>query len=737
MFSAVMTGFLSFAQVGSASSGTAPPRTPEENGARSRGFSASLVKKYMAEERKPEEDWAFRKQALLEYGALVNTKNELSLREFKGGENAATLAIERGKAALVFHLLRKLAGEEIFSRVARELMGRGPSEKDFWDELRSLFEKETGRDLGWFFKQWIDRKGLPDLRLENAATRMSGSRFEVSFDLVQKDDVYTLDIPVLISSSRGGSKADIVKIDSEKKHVVLFVDDEPSTLVVDRDYDVPRRLRSEERPPLLATLFGAEKPVIVPPATGRDGYAALIEALKQRGGEERDANGIKESDIKSSSFAVLGSDNPLINRLYGKAEAGEGEVSLLAKKNPWNPDKVVVIVQAKSAGAASDFASAVFQYGGFSAVSFGKKGTEPVVKTADSQRGMEMELREPTTAIDLSTLKTLTNVIDGTEGKKIVYVGEYHDKYAHHLVQLQVLKSLYQKDPKIAVGMEMFQRPFQKVLDDYINGVIDEREFLKKSEYFKRWGFDYSLYKPILDFARARKIPVVALNLRNEIPDKVSKSGMDSLSDEEKKEIPLHLDFSDDEYRDRLKTIFSRHMGVSEESFVFFYQAQILWDETMALSVDEFLKKNPDHRMVVFAGGGHLGYGSGIPKRAYRRNGFPYCIVLNDGEVDRDIANYLVLPQQLEGTPAPKLMVALSVENNRVIVMDMPEDSVSKKAGIKVGDAILALDGTNVESIEDIKLVLFYKQKDEIIKVKVLRKRFLLGDKEMEIDVKL
>jgi S1-C subfamily serine protease len=82
-------------------------------------------------------------------------------------------------------------------------------------------------------------------------------------------------------------------------------------------------------------------------------------------------------------------------------------------------------------------------------------------------------------------------------------------------------------------------------------------------------------------------------------------------------------------------------------------------------------------------------------------------------------------------------MVALSVENNRVIVMDMPEDSVSKKAGIKVGDTILALDGTNVESIEDIKLVLFYKQEDEIVKVKVLRKRFLLGDKEMEIDVKL
>ena len=59
--------------------------------------------------------------------------------------------------------------------------------------------------------------------------------------------------------------------------------------------------------------------------------------------------------------------------------------------------------------------------------------------------------------------------------------------------------------------MEMFQRPFQKVLDDYIGGKIDEAEFLKGTEYFKRWGFDYQLYRPILLFARSEKIPVVAL----------------------------------------------------------------------------------------------------------------------------------------------------------------------------------------------------------------------------------
>ena len=117
--------------------------------------------------------------------------------------------------------------------------------------------------------------------------------------------------------------------------------------------------------------------------------------------------------------------------------------------------------------------------------------------------------------------------------------------------------------------MEMFQRPFQKTLDEYISGSIDEREFLKKSEYFKRWGFDYNLYKPILDFARAEKIPVVALNLRREITDKVSKTGMDSLTDDERKDVPEQMDFSDKEYRDRLRQVFDQHAEQANGTSIF------------------------------------------------------------------------------------------------------------------------------------------------------------------------
>ncbi len=170
---------------------------------------------------------------------------------------------------------------------------------------------------------------------------------------------------------------------------------------------------------------------------------------------------------------------------------------------------------------------------------------------------------------------------------------------------------LFEKGRKFAIGMEMFQKPFQKAIDEYLSGVIDEREFLKRTEYFKRWSFDFNLYSEIVEFARAKGIPIIALNQRSEIVDKVAKGGLDALSGEERKEIPQDMDMSDKSYEKRLKEVYENHPhGTTFENF---YQSQILWDETMAHSAARFLEEHPDYQMVVLAGSEHIMYGSGIP----------------------------------------------------------------------------------------------------------------------------
>ncbi len=329
-------------------------------------------------------------------------------------------------------------------------------------------------------------------------------------------------------------------------------------------------------------------------------------------------------------------------------------------------------------------------------------------------------------------IQSLAEVIEAVADKKIIYIGESHDQFAHHLVQLEIIKGLHIRQKKLAIGMEMFQRPFQQVLDTYIAGEISEREFLKKSEYFRRWGFDYHLYKPIIDFARSEKIPIVALNIQQEIVRRVAREGLEALSEADKQSIPPHMDFSDTAYRERLKETFRQHPGFEARNFEFFYQAQVLWDEAMAYSVAEFFQKHPMSQMVVLAGSGHLAYGSGIPKRTFRHTGYEYAIILNDAEMQREIAHYIVFPKAVESISAPKLMVFLDEEQEKVTIRGFPQDSVAQKAGLQVGDVIIALDGVQIKSIEDVRIDLLYRKKGEAVKVKALRK-----EAEIEFEVTL
>jgi uncharacterized iron-regulated protein len=378
--------------------------------------------------------------------------------------------------------------------------------------------------------------------------------------------------------------------------------------------------------------------------------------------------------------------------------------------------------------------SKIFHYGKYSRLAF--SGGKNILKETDpSKRGLIVELEAEAPAIKIADVKGLSQVIDSVRDKRIVYVGEEHTNYAHHAVQLEVIKSLFEKDQKMAIGMEMFQIPYQAALDDYINGAIDRKTFLKKTEYFSRWRFDYELYQPIIDFARENRIPVIALNIEREVIDLVSKNGLDALPSDLKAKVPPDMDFSDDQYRERLKKVFSEHTSLKDRNFDFFFESQILWDETMSQSVDRYLSAHAGHQMVILAGSGHLMYGSGIPKRTFRRNALSYAVILSDADLDREIADYVVYPRHIEGAKPVRMMVLLNEEKAKVTITGFPENSISKKAGLEEKDVILFIDNVSVTSIDDIKIYLLEKKKGDTIRVKVLRKTGT--EKEMQIEFEI
>jgi len=84
-------------------------------------------------------------------------------------------------------------------------------------------------------------------------------------------------------------------------------------------------------------------------------------------------------------------------------------------------------------------------------------------------------------------MKDLSQVITAV-GQENCLCRRNHDNYANHAVQLEFIKDLSGSGVQITIGMEMFQKPFQPVLDEFIKGSIDQKTSSKKTEYFKRWA---------------------------------------------------------------------------------------------------------------------------------------------------------------------------------------------------------------------------------------------------------
>jgi len=208
-------------------------------------------------------------------------------------------------------------------------------------------------------------------------------------------------------------------------------------------------------------------------------------------------------------------------------------------------------------------------------------------------------------------------------GADAICIGETHDSDLHHQVQLQIIKSLFARDERLGVGMEMFQRPSQKHLDRYCRGDTSEKTFLEDSEYQQRWGFDWSLYRPIVEFCRKNGVPLAALNVSTELRRRLSTAGHDKLTDDEKKLLGP-IDFHVKEHRaywyDRLAQMHG-HGSVAPEQKERSYQVMTTWDEYMAESAARFQQERGLRRLVVLAGSGHIDRGFGIPQRLVKRTG--------------------------------------------------------------------------------------------------------------------
>lgn len=207
---------------------------------------------------------------------------------------------------------------------------------------------------------------------------------------------------------------------------------------------------------------------------------------------------------------------------------------------------------------------------------------------------------------------TLSQLAEEVAFRDIVYFGELHDNVAGHQVYAELFKLLTAKRTDTVLSMEMFERDTQGVVNDYLQGKMDEPTFLKHSRPWRDYSRDY---RPLLEHARERKLDVIAGNLPRPVAAKVaSKDGSNSPFLPRKTSAPM------DRYRELFDDTMKGHPGI-EGMMDRMYQAQCAKDDAMAESMANYLLSHPHRKplMVHCNGNFHSDYGLGTAARFIER----------------------------------------------------------------------------------------------------------------------
>ena len=332
-------------------------------------------------------------------------------------------------------------------------------------------------------------------------------------------------------------------------------------------------------------------------------------------------------------------------------------------------------------------------------------------------------------------------------------LGETHDDPDHHRWQLQTIAALYALRNDLVLGFESFPRRVQSALDRWVAGELSETEFLRQTDWRKVWGFEPALYMPLFHFARMNRIPMVALNVGQDLVSLVSKNGWDGVSEAERRGITTPAPPSAD-YLDRLAVVYKEHprfkpaagkvaeaFSPDDPAFQRFVGVQLLWDRAMAQAISDAKARPGDPFVIGIAGTGHLQNRQGIPHQlddlgiADVAVLLPWtegqaCDALTDGLADAVLGLAAATDREAK-EDKPRLGVTIRTGTGGVQVDEVMAKSVAAAAMLEKDDIIVEAAGIAVAKTAELIEIIGRQAPGTWLPLKVRR-----GDKALELVAK-
>ncbi len=304
---------------------------------------------------------AYRRDILRNYADFVRQGGrDFPLRRFRARHDASSEAIGYGKSQMLFHMTRRLLGDETFIEGLRHFYRHHRFRQAGYDDLRRSFEAVSKRDLSPLFDAWLERTGAPELTLRQLSVEETegGWRLRAVVEQIQPSPPYPLAVPLGVTLE-GRKEMALVTVTAEARTTPFELTFPARPLRIDLDpaFDLFRIVAPEEIPPALSLAFGAPKGVMVLPARApealRRAYRDLARQWRARG---MALEVVEDDDLErlpeERAVWIVGWENRFAPELleaaapYGVTRRGEA-IELDGQRAEPNRHGVVVALRAR------------------------------------------------------------------------------------------------------------------------------------------------------------------------------------------------------------------------------------------------------------------------------------------------------------------------------------------------------------------------------------------------------
>lgn len=318
---------------------------------------------YLYARRKGEKEARdFRVNKLVGYRNFAGP-DEIALKDFRDATSVSTRAVGYNKGFMVFNMLETELGKDLFVKCLKEFYSDWAFKKASWNDMEASFEKTSGRELKWFFDEWVSRPGGPALSLEGPSFNQAGDGFLLAFTVKQGKDPYTMELPVIINTEKGEVKR-TVRVEKGTENITMETGSRPVSFEIDPGFEVFRILSDGEVPPSIAGFLGDRSGVIILPNRSAlyNKYFPAAEVIANDFNLPltTDADIGRKDQLKEASLFVFGAPdenifstvaNQYLSKyvsfrdggftMLGKTFSIADSVMVLAIKNPHNPSRTI------------------------------------------------------------------------------------------------------------------------------------------------------------------------------------------------------------------------------------------------------------------------------------------------------------------------------------------------------------------------------------------------------------